>query len=176
MNLVHQIAATFFLILHVMYLVLQSAGMRDCWSVLCCIRSARLHDLNMPAVHPAARWLPNTDVKLWGESWVWTPDLPAWQSASNSSGVWQPRVHFMPRINSRQSTFAHMPVCKRQLCYLMTWWPTPIFFLQSVWSYWHRMITLLHWYSSALCVSFLSPVWRILTLRIALPIYFVGWW
>ncbi len=145
--------------------------MSDCWSVLCCIRSARLHDLNMLAVHLPARWLPNTDVNLWGESWVWTPDLPAWQSASKSSGVWKPRVHFMPGIDLRQSTFAHMPVCKCQLCYWMTWWPTQNLFLPSVWSYWCRMITLLHWYSSALCVFY-----GFLTLRNALPIYFVGWW
>lgn len=148
---------------------------RWCWGVLCYIRSARQHDLKMLAVHLQARWLPNTGVKMWAESWVWTPDLLAWQKCFIRQWCLESKNTFHAHINLRQSTLAYMPVCKCQLCYLKTGWlDDQNLFLQAVWSYRNCMITLLHWYSSALCVFPVPPIWRVLTLRIALPFLLLG--
>lgn len=149
--------------------------MKDCWGVLYCIRSARLHDLNMFAVHSPARWLSNL-AQICG---LRVGCVDPWPLSMTKRFIRQRCLktkspfHAPIRLNLRQSTFAHMPVCKCQLCYLMT---NPKLFLQSIWSYRCRMIMLLQWYSSALCVFFVHPIWRILTFTDSPSNYFVGWW
>lgn len=95
--------------------------MKDCWGVLYCIRSARLHDLNMFAVHSPARWLSNL-AQICGLRVGCGPltsqhDKTLYKAAVSEN---QESISCLASIWGR----VHLHTCQCANASCVTWWPT----------------------------------------------------